>query len=70
MIPLTVSAKGAVSLDKELMNISFNGTAWQAAHHYLNTQNMGDSQSVSMDEMEELGKAVFQYYFDTYLPSK
>jgi hypothetical protein len=70
MIPLTVSAKGGVSLDKKLMNISFNGTACQAAHHYLSTQYTGDSQGRSREEMEELGKAVFQYYFDTYLPSK
>lgn len=70
MIPLTVSAKGGLALDEKLLNISFNGTAWQAAHHYLSTQNIGDSQSGSRDEMEELGKAVFQYYFDTYLPSK
>jgi hypothetical protein len=69
MIPITVSAKGGVELDRELMNISFNGTACQAAHQYLLTQNVGDDQSVSRDEMELLGKAVFQHYFDNYLPS-
>jgi len=70
MIPLTVSAKGGVALDEVLMNISFNGTAYQAAHHYLDAQNPDDSISGSRDEMEKLGKAVLQYYFDTYLSSK
>ncbi len=68
MIPLTVSAKGGVALDEKLMNITFNGTACQAAHQYLNTQNGGEVQIGSRDEMEKLGKAVFQYYFDNYLP--
>lgn len=70
MIPLTVSAKGGVPLDEKLMNISFNGTACQAAHHYLSTQNMDVTRSESREDMEKLGKAVFQYYFDTFLPSK
>ena len=43
MIPLTVSAKGGVNLDETLMEISFNGTAYQAAHHYLDAQNSGDT---------------------------
>jgi hypothetical protein len=70
MIPLTVSAKGGVALDEKLMNISFNGTACQAAHHYLGAHNSGDTMVGSRDDMEKLGKAVMQYYFDTYLPSK
>lgn len=70
MIPLTVSAKGGVSLDETLMDISFNGCAYQAAHHYLDEHNSGETIGGSRDDMEILGKAVLQYYFDTYLPSK
>jgi hypothetical protein len=70
MIPITVSAKGGVDLDEKLLNISFNGTAYQAAHQYLNSQKKGDSKTGSRAEMELLGKAVLQYYFDTYLQNK
>jgi hypothetical protein len=70
MNPITVSAKGGVELNKSLMNISFNGAAFQAAHQYLNTQNENDLQPESRDDMEILGKAVLQYYFDTFLQKK
>jgi len=65
MLPLTVSAWGNEALDDSLMEISFNGAAFQAAHQYLTVQDGPAYESMSRDEMETLGKAVLYHYFQT-----
>jgi hypothetical protein len=49
MKPLTVTCKGNIPLDEELMRISYNGAATIAAHQYLTargeTENLGDSRA-------------------------
>jgi hypothetical protein len=69
MVPLAVSCRGGVPLDDRLMQISFNGAAFVAAHQYLAAREGPGAQDLSRQEMELLGKAVFQYYFNEYHPS-
>lgn len=69
MLPMSVSCKGGEALDERLTEISFNGAAYLAAHQYLVDKEGPGYQSCSRDEMEKLGKAVFQHYFETYNPS-
>ncbi len=69
MRPLTVSCKGDVPLDDRLLEISFNGAAYVAAHQYLVDHEGPDYQAQTRDFMEQLGKAIIQYYFNTYNPS-
>ena len=69
MRPITVSCKKEVPLDDSLMQISFNGAAYVAAHQYLVAREGSDDQTLSRDEMELLGRAIFQYYFNEYNPS-
>ena len=69
MIPITVSCKDDVPLDERLMQISFNGAAYVAAHQYMVAREGKNYKPGTRDEMERLGKAIFQYYFDTYNPS-
>jgi hypothetical protein len=65
MLPLTVSCKQKVPLDKALMQISSNGAAYMAAHHYLLVKEGPGFQMESRDEMERLGRAVLAHYFAT-----
>lgn len=67
--PLTVNCKEDLKLDRSLMEISFLGAAYVAAHQYLTIKNGKDYQILSREEMERLGRAIFQYYFNTYNPS-
>lgn len=69
MLPIAVSCKDNVALDDTLMEISFKGAAYVAAHQYLVDQEGSDYQTPARDEMEHLGRAIFQYYFRTYNPS-
>ncbi len=69
MIPITVSCKDDVPLDEILMKISFNGAAYVAAHQYMVAREGNNYKPGTRDEMERLGQAIFQYYFDTYNPS-
>jgi len=69
MIPMNVSCKGNVPLDDSLMEISFKGAAYVAAHQYLMVKDGPDYLQMSRSEMELLGRAIFQYYFRTYNPS-
>jgi len=66
MIPITVSCKDDVPLDESLMQISFNGAAYVAAHQYMVAREGKNYKPGTRDEMERLGQAIFQYYFDTY----
>ena len=63
MLPLTVSAKFNEPLDEKLMQISFNGAAYMAAHQYLYTKEGPGYQQVERSEMEQLGRAVLDHYF-------
>ena len=65
MLPLTVSCKNEVPLDDTLMQISYNGAAYIAAHQYLYVKEGPGYQKAGRDEMERLGKAVFNYYFES-----
>lgn len=66
MLPITVSCKEGIPLDKRLVDISFNGAAFVAAHQYLVDKEGINYPNRSRDEMELLGKAVFQHYFNSY----
>ncbi|MCK4881245.1 MAG: PHP domain-containing protein [Bacteroidales bacterium] len=63
MLPLTISCKNKVSLDKSLMQISFNGAAYLAAHQYLFQKEGPGYQQGDRNEMERLGRAVLNHYF-------
>lgn len=69
MRSLTVSCKNDVALDENLMEISFHGAAYLAAHQYLVALEGSEYVRPVREEMEKLGKAVFQYYFNTFNPS-
>jgi hypothetical protein len=66
--PLKVSCRGGVPLDKELMEINYEGTAVIAAHQYLLSNGMVgylDGRKAKIAEKEkfvELGKAVIAYF--------
>ena len=64
-LPLTVSARDNDPLDDRLMEISFNGAAYQAAHQYLSVKEGPDYEPLTRHEMELLGKAVLNHYFKT-----
>lgn len=64
--PITVSAKNGVELDDRLMQISYLGTSWQAAHQYLLEKEGLDYIKCSREEMETLGQAVMSYYFKNF----
>ena len=69
MIPLEVSCKNGVALDRSLIQISFNGAAYQVAHQYLVEKEGKGYSAGSRDEMELLGKAILFHYFNVYNPS-
>jgi hypothetical protein len=67
--PLKVSCRGGVPLDKELMQINYEGAAVIAAHQYLLGNGMVggylDGRKAKIAEKEkfvELGKAVIAYF--------
>ena len=66
--PLKVSCRGGVPLDKELMQINYEGAAVIAAHQYLLSKGMVgylDDRKAKIAEKEEfveLGKAVIAYF--------
>ncbi len=63
ILPLTVSCKNREPLDEKLRLISFNGTAFLAAHQYLTVKEGPGYEQGDRDEMEGLGRAVLNYYF-------
>ncbi len=69
MIPLEVSCKNKVALDKSLLQISFNGAAYQVAHRFMVVKDGKGYAALSRDEMEGLGKAILYHYFKEYNPS-
>lgn len=62
-LPLTVSCKNNEPLDEKLMQISFNGAAYLAAHQYRCAKEGPGYQQGERDEMERLGRAVLNHYF-------
>ncbi len=64
-LPLTVSCKNQEPLDEKLMQISFNGAAYLAAHQYLTVKEGPGYKRGKRDEMERLGQAVLNHYFTT-----
>jgi len=65
MPPLTVNCRGGSPLDKDLMQISFNGAAYLAAHQYLSVKEGAEYQPGDRKEMELLGHAVLNHYFNS-----
>jgi len=63
MLPLTVSARSSEPLDGRLMEISFNGAAYQAAHQFLSVKEGPGYVQMNRNEMEKLGRAVLNHYF-------
>jgi hypothetical protein len=63
MLPLAVSCKYNEPLDDSLMQISFNGASYLAAHQYLCAKEGPGYQRGDRDEMERLGRAVLNHYF-------
>jgi hypothetical protein len=63
MTPLSVSCKNEEPLDQSLMQISFNGAAYVAAHQYKVIKEGKTYPSGSRKEMEKLGQAIFHHYF-------
>ncbi len=63
--PLTVQCKYGVPLDDTLMQISFDGAAYLAAHQYRVVKEGPGYPGESREEMEQLGHAVLNYYFTT-----
>jgi hypothetical protein len=64
-LPLTVSCKNQEPLDEKLMQISFKGATFLAAHQYLTVKEGPGYQQGERDEMERLGQAVLNHYFTT-----
>lgn len=66
--PLKVSCRGGVPLDKELMQINFEGAAVIAAHQYFLSRGMvgyldgRKAKTGEKEEFVELGKAVIAYF--------
>lgn len=67
--PMTVACKDG-ALDESLMQISFNGAAYQAAHQYLVQKEGPDYQLGTREEMEQLGRTVLNEYFTTNAKNK
>lgn len=63
MLPLTVSSKDQVPLDDKLLEISFNGATYLAAHQYLIAKEGPGYEQLPREEMEGLGRAVLNHYF-------
>ncbi len=66
MLPLRVDCKYEVPLDEKLMQISFNGAAYLAAHQYLSAKEGPGYQGTDREDMERLGHAVLNYYFKSF----
>jgi hypothetical protein len=69
MIPITIRARHHVSLDPELLAISYEGAALLAAHQYRHAKKMiglgcipGVPGIQEREELVSLGKAVIEYY--------
>lgn len=66
--PLKVSCRGGVPLDKELMEINYEGAAVIAAHQYLHSRGEEGylkgrkARTDEKEEFVELGKAVIAYF--------
>lgn len=68
MHPLSVSCKGEEPLDQTLLQISFNGAAYLAAHQYLSFKEGQDYIAGSRQLMEKIGRALFHHYFKIHKP--
>jgi hypothetical protein len=71
LAPLTVSARGNVTLDDELKQISWNGACVIAAHQYLRAHGRqgyvlddGNPSHDQRDELSNLGRVVIEYYLN------
>jgi len=65
MLSLTVSAKNSEPLDERLMQIAYDGAAYQAAHQYLSVKEGPGYAQMDRENMERLGRAVLNHYFAT-----
>ena len=70
MRPLTVSCKDEEPLDESLLQISFNGAAYLAAHQYLTFKEGPAYAAGSRELMEKLGRALFHHYFNPEFSQK
>ncbi len=71
MIPLTVTARGAVQLDESLKRISWEGACVIAAHQYLRADGRqgyvlpdGTNSKKQRRELVNLGQLVIEYYLN------
>jgi hypothetical protein len=66
--PLTVSCRGGVPLDRELLEINYRGVAVIAAHQYLTASGTSGfptgrkPSTTDLDELEQLGKNIISIY--------
>ncbi len=63
MGPLTVSCLKGDPLDQQLLEISFHGAAYVAAHQFLHVKEGPGCTDLPRGEMELLGKSIFHHYF-------
>ena len=63
MLPMTVSCRDQVPLDDNLLEITFKGAAYLAAHQYLTAKEGPGYAQMKREEMEVLGRAVLRFYF-------
>jgi hypothetical protein len=63
LMPLTVQCKYGVPLDGTLMQISFHGAAYLAAHQYRTVKEGPGYSPENRKEMEQLGLSVLNHYF-------
>jgi hypothetical protein len=73
MIPLTVTARGAVPLDETLMKIAWEGVCVIAAHQYLRADGRqgyvlpdGTHSVKQMRDLVNLGQLVIEYFLKKY----
>jgi hypothetical protein len=73
MIPLTVTARGKISLDESLKRIAWEGVCVIAAHQYLRAQNtlgfLRKNGTIKMDEKKDFvstGQLVIEYFLNNH----
>lgn len=68
MLPMKVSCKGGVPLDRDLLGINSSGAAFLAAHQYLVHNEGTGYESPGRKDMEQLGRAVIRYGWKHWSP--
>ncbi|MEZ5072636.1 MAG: hypothetical protein R2751_17170 [Bacteroidales bacterium] len=63
--PMTVECKGGIPLEPDMARIGFLGAAALAGHQYLIARGASSTDSVSRNELEDVGRAVLGTFFQT-----